>query len=143
MTALLFFASAMDSTAMEILSLPQSPPQNTPGRLVRKVFLSYTTPPLRVSSRPGRPAVSTFWPIARMTVSTARVSVLPSTGLGARRPEASGSPSCITWRTISLTRPSGPALISSGLVRFLKMTPSSSASSISRRSAGISSLVRR
>ena len=85
----------MDSTAMEILSLPQSPPQNTPGRLVRKVALSYRMPPFRVSRRPSRSVVSTFWPMARITVSTGRISVLPGTGLGERRPLSSGSPSSI------------------------------------------------
>ena len=46
-----FFASAIASTAIEILSLPQSPPANTPGMLVMKVSGSYAIAPFLVLSQ--------------------------------------------------------------------------------------------
>ena len=135
-----FLASAMASTAMEILSFPQSPPANTPGMEVMNVSLSYAIAPFLVLSQSNTDA-STAWPIARITVSRGIVSVLPSIGTGLLLPDSSGSPSSMHWRTTSFTWPFSSLTISRGFVRFLKITPSSSASSISTMSAGISSLV--
>ena len=90
-----FFASAIASTAIEILSLPQSPPANTPGILVINVSGSYAIAFFLVLSQSNMLA-STAWPIACIIVSTAIVSVLPSTGTGLLLPDSSGSPSSIT-----------------------------------------------
>ncbi len=136
-----FLASAIASIAIEILSLPQSPPANTPGMLVINVSGSYAIAFFLVLSRPSNIPASTACPIARIIVSISRYSNLPSTGTGLLLPDASGSPSSITCSLTCLTWPFSSVITSAGFVRFLNITPSSSASTISTISAGISSLV--
>ena len=110
-----------------------SPPAYTLGREVRPSSLT-TMPPLRLISRPlvvdlirGLGLV----PRDMMTQSTSSSNSLPGTSTGRRRPEASGSPSSILMQRMARTLSFSSARISTGLLRVLKMTPSSSACSTS------------
>ncbi len=82
------------------------------------------------------------WPMAGTMQSQGMTNSEPSTGSGRRRPEASGSPSCMRRHSRPLTTPSS-AMIFVGATRVTISTPSSLASTISTWSAGISASVRR
>ena len=142
MTSALLCASPMADTAMSAPLFVASPMAKTPSIFVLKVASSALIVPLEVSSSPSKPERSDFCPIAIITLSSSIFSNSPSTGTGFLLPLSSGSPSSMTCSLMPQTLPLSPR-ISSGLVRNLKVTPSSSASSISRLSAGISSRVRR
>ena len=122
-----------------------SPPTKTSGCAVWKVVLSaMAVPPRPVSTLEpsSRPPHSTLWPMAAMTVSAFSVSNWPSSGTGLRRPEASGSPSSMSWSFRAAALPSLPS-ICAGAARNLNFTPSALASATSSSSAGISASVRR
>ena len=98
--------AAIASTAVAA-PVTTSPPEKTPSTLVSKV-LSLTwivCQRVRFKTSPnGRkfgtwPSTSSWtfvpWPIAAMTKSQSTTNSLPRTGLGLRRPLASGSPSSI------------------------------------------------
>ncbi len=76
------------------------------------------------------------WPMAMTTVSTSILNSDPSMGMGRLRPESSGSPSRIRMHSICLTKPRSSPMNLTGLVRSLKMTPSSSAFPLLRSVGG-------
>ena len=103
-------------------------------------------PPLRLTSRPlvvdlirGLGEV----PSAIMTQSTSISYSLPSTGMGRRRPEASGSPSSIFWQFMAHTLNLSSPFMERGVVSRQNSMPSSFACSTSSRLAGSSLSLRR
>jgi hypothetical protein len=62
---------------------------------------------LRVQAHSSvRQAQSDSWPMAGTTASTSMVNSDPATGSGRRRPDSSGSPSCMRMHSMAVTRPS-------------------------------------
>ena len=133
------------AAALTAISAPdwQSPAAKIPGRVVMNVFGSTATVPFLVSSIPrsAKQSARTRCPMAAIMEVQLSVNSEPSIGTGLRRPEASGSPSCIFMHLRA--RPSPLFSAASGAVRYWISTPSARASSISKSLAGISALVLR
>ena len=86
-----------------------SPLANTPGRPVSKVTASAWRRRLRVAVRPSLPGPnqrrSGPWPMASRTRSQGMMNSVPAAGSGRRRPDASGSPSCIRMNSMPVVVP--------------------------------------
>ena len=133
------------AAALTAMSAPdwQSPAAKIPGLEVMNVLGSTATVPFLVSSTPRsvKQSARTRCPMAAIMEVQFSVNSEPSTGTGLRRPEASGSPSCILMHLRA--RPSPVRSAARGAVRYWISTPSARASSISKSLAGISALVLR
>ncbi len=91
-------------------------------------------PPIQVRSGPC--------PMASRTRSHGMLNSVPGAGSGRRRPDASGSPSCIRMNSIPSTLPSAPLRTRVGPAWKIVVTPSSMASWTSE-DAGMSFMSRR
>ncbi len=131
-----------------------SPPEKTPSTVVSKVLSLTCTVCQRVrfsvspkgsmlAVRPPKICCAcVLWPMAAMIQSASTTNSEPRTGLGLRRPLASGSPSSMRRHSRPAARPS-LTTTRVGATRKSILTPSWSASSISISLAGISLRVRR
>ena len=81
-------------------------------------------------------------PIAETAIWQGRSNSEPSSGIGRRRPDLSGSPSFIRWHRRAFSFPFSSTM-PTGAASSMISIPSARQSSISIRSAGISSFVRR
>ena len=118
-----------------------SPPAYTPSRDVRPCS-SVIMPPHFCVSRPFVVAlISGFGdvPIEITTASTSSTNSLPGLTTGLHLPLSSGSPSSISTHFIPVTNSFSSPRISTGLLRSLKIMPSSLACSTSSLLAGSSS----
>ena len=87
--------------------------------------------------------MSGAWLVQGMTMSQGMTNSLPGIGSAVRRPEASGGPRRVRWKTAPFTWPLSSARISTGDEKYSKRTPSNRVSCCSSSSTTISSGPRR
>ena len=117
-----------------------SPPAHTPSLEVLP-FSSALMVPYLVVSKPGVfIGIKGFGlvPRAKIATSTSMMCSDPILGTGRLLPLASGSPSSISMHSTALSLPRSSPMNLTGVVRNLKIMPSSLAFSISSLLAGIS-----
>ena len=103
------------------------------------------TPMCRLSFAPYAPRtlLSAAWLVQGMTMSQGTTKSEPGIGSALRRPVASGGPRRVRTNRTPATLPSGPAMISSGELKYSNCTPSKRVSCCSSSSTTISSGPRR
>ena len=103
------------------------------------------TPMCRFRAAPYSPStlLSGAWLVHGMTMSHGTTKSLPGMASAVRRPDASGGPSWVRWKTTPFTRPWSSDRISTGAAKYSKRTPSNRVSCCSSSSTTISSGPRR